>query len=46
VINGNGSTGRVANTLIDGGAGTGGTATLTCVGAYDAEFVALGTDCR
>jgi hypothetical protein len=43
VYNGSGVTTYVGNTQLDGGAVSG---TLTCIGAYDANYVALNTSCQ
>jgi hypothetical protein len=40
------STGRVATSLLEGGVLTGGSGTLTCVGAYNQIFAALNTACQ
>ncbi len=42
IYNGSGVTTLVGNTQLDGGAVSG---TLTCVGAYDTNYVTLGTNC-
>jgi YVTN family beta-propeller protein len=45
VSSGSGVTTRVAHTQLDGGSAAG-TGTLTCVGAYNGNFTALGTNCQ
>jgi hypothetical protein len=45
IWNGSGVTTLVANTQLDGGV-VFNNGTLTCVGVYDENFVALGTDCQ
>lgn len=40
------STGRIATSLLEGGAITGGTGSLTCVGAYNQSFAALNAVCQ
>jgi hypothetical protein len=43
IYNGSGVTTLVGNTQLDGGAVSG---TLTCVGAFDTNYVTLGTNCQ
>ena len=45
IINDTNTTTRVANTKLNGGP-VNNTGTLTCVGAYNGMYVALGTDCK
>jgi YVTN family beta-propeller protein len=45
VSSGSGVTTLVAHTQLDGGAASG-SGTLTCVGAYNGNFAALGTNCQ
>lgn len=40
------SAGRIATSLVDGGATTGGSGSLACVGAYDQGFAALNATCQ
>lgn len=42
----NGTTNKVADSELAGGTGTVNSITLTCVGAYNANFVALNTNCQ
>jgi hypothetical protein len=45
IYNGTNTTTRVGNTKLDGGP-VDNSGTLTCVGAYNGNYVALGTDCQ
>jgi hypothetical protein len=45
IVNGSGVTTRVGNTQLDGGP-VSGSGTLTCVGAYDENYLALTTSCQ
>jgi hypothetical protein len=40
------STGRIAASLLEGGAVTGGSGSLTCIGAYNQSFAALNIACQ